>query len=56
METNLGPLVIMQWIARIDADDPFIELDRDALGFMLDDVPVRYCSLPQNGAFVGGPG
>lgn len=46
METDLGPLDIMQWIAGIDADDLFAELDRDALGFMLDDVPVRYCSLP----------
>ncbi len=34
-----------EWISGIGADDLFGELDRDALMFMLDDVPVRYCSL-----------
>jgi hypothetical protein len=45
LETDLGALDIMQWISGIDADDLFGELDRDALMFMLDEVPVRYCSL-----------
>jgi hypothetical protein len=45
LETDLGALDIMQWISGIDANDLFGELDRDALMFTLDDVPVRYCSL-----------
>lgn len=45
LETDLGALDIMQWVSGIDADALFGELDRDALMFMLDDVPVRYCSL-----------
>jgi hypothetical protein len=46
LETDLGALDIMQWISGVDTDDLFIELDRNALAFMLDDVRVRYCSLP----------
>jgi hypothetical protein len=45
LETDLGALDVMQWISGIDADDLYGELDRDALTFELDDVPVRYCSL-----------
>jgi hypothetical protein len=45
LETDLGPLDIMQWIAGIDADDLYAELDRDALAFSLGGVPVRYCGL-----------
>jgi hypothetical protein len=45
LETDLGPLDVMQWIAGIDADDLYAELDRDALVFSLGDVPVRYCGL-----------
>jgi hypothetical protein len=45
LETDLGPLDIMQWIAGIDSDDLYAELDRDALVFSLGDVPVRYCGL-----------
>jgi hypothetical protein len=45
LETDLGPLDIMQWIAGIDAEDLYAELDRDALVFSLGDVPVRYCGL-----------
>ena len=45
LETDLGPLDVMQWISGIDADDLYAELDRDALAFSLGDVPVRYCGL-----------
>ena len=45
LDTDLGALDVMQWIAGVDADDLYAELDRDALSFSLDDVPVRYCSL-----------
>ncbi len=45
LETDLGALDVMQWVAGVDADDLFVELDADALSFWLDDVPVRYCSL-----------
>jgi hypothetical protein len=45
LETDLGPLDVMQWIAGIDAEDLYAELDRDALVFSLGDVPVRYCGL-----------
>ena len=45
LETDLGPLDVMQWISGIDVDDLYAELDRDALTFWLDDVPVRYCGL-----------
>jgi hypothetical protein len=46
LETDLGALDIMQWVSGVDAEDLFAELDREALAFVLDDVPVRYCSLP----------
>jgi len=45
LETDLGALDIMQWISGIEATDLFAELDRDALTFTLDNVPIRYCSL-----------
>jgi hypothetical protein len=45
LETDLGALDVMQWISGVDADDLYAELDRDALAFQLDGVPVRYCSL-----------
>jgi hypothetical protein len=45
LETDLGPLDVMQWISGFDADDLYSELDRDALVFWLGDMPVRYCSL-----------
>ena len=45
LETDLGALDVMQWIAGIDVDDLYAELDRGALSFTLDDTPVRYCSL-----------
>jgi hypothetical protein len=45
LETDLGALDVMQWVSGIDADDLYAELERDALTFWLDDLPVRYCGL-----------
>lgn len=45
LDTDLGPLDVMQWIAGIDADNLYAELDASALSFTLDDLPLRYCSL-----------
>lgn len=45
LETDLGPLDVMQWIAGVDADDLYGELDRDAIAFTLDELPLRYCGL-----------
>jgi hypothetical protein len=45
LDTDLGALDVMQWIAGIDADDLYAALARGALTFWLDDVPVRYCGL-----------
>ena len=45
LDTDLGPLDVMQWIAGIDADNLYAELDACALTFTLDDLPLRYCSL-----------
>jgi hypothetical protein len=45
LDTDLGPLDVMQWVAGIDALDLYGELDRAALAFTLDDIPLRYCGL-----------
>ncbi len=45
LDTDLGPLDVMQWIAGIDAGDVYAELDRAALAFTLDDIPLRTCGL-----------
>ena len=45
LDTDLGALDIMQWISGVDANDLYRELDREALRFELDGIPVRYCSL-----------
>lgn len=45
LDTDLGPLDVMQWIAGIDVDNLYAELDGSALTFTLDDLPLRYCSL-----------
>jgi hypothetical protein len=45
LDTDLGALDVMQWVAGMEADDLFGELDRAALAFTLDDVPLRYCGL-----------
>ena len=45
LDTDLGPLDVMQWVCGVDADDLYVELDRAALAFTLDDIPLRYCGL-----------
>lgn len=45
LDTDLGPLDVMQWIAGVDVDDLYAELDREALAFTLDEIPLRYCGL-----------
>jgi len=45
LDTDLGPLDVMQWVAGVDADDLYGELSRGALAFTLDDIPLRYCGL-----------
>lgn len=45
LDTDLGPLDVMQWIAGIDVEDLYGELDARALTFTLDNVPLRYCGL-----------
>ena len=35
----------MQWIAGIDTYDVYAEVDRVALAFTLDDIPLRFCGL-----------
>ena len=45
LHTHLGRLDIMQWVSGIDADDPYAELNREALAGTVDDVPVRVCGL-----------
>lgn len=45
LDTDLGPLDVMQWVSGVDGDDLYVELDRAALAFTLGDVPLRYCGL-----------
>jgi hypothetical protein len=45
LETDLGGLDVMQWVAGLDADDPYAELDARALEGEPDGVRVRICSL-----------
>ena len=45
LDTDLGPLDVMQWIAGIEVDNLYAELDASALSFTLDDIPHRYCGL-----------
>lgn len=45
LDTDLGPLDVMQWIAGVEAEDLYAELAARALTFTLDDLPVRYCGL-----------
>jgi hypothetical protein len=39
LDTDLGPLDVMQWVAGVDTEDLHRELDGDALAFTLDDIP-----------------
>lgn len=45
LDTDLGALDVMQWIAGIDTEDLYAELEPDSLQLDLDDAPIRYCSL-----------
>jgi hypothetical protein len=45
LETDLGGLDVMQWIAGIDVDDPYSELAAHAIEGRPDDVPMRVCGL-----------
>lgn len=45
LDTELGPLDVMQWVSGVDPDDLHGELDRSALEFTLDGIPLRYCGL-----------
>lgn len=45
LETDLGGLDIMQWIAGLDADNPYAELADQAIEGQPDGVRVRICSL-----------
>lgn len=45
LDTDLGPLDVMQWIAGIEVDNLYAELARSALAFSLDELPLRCCGL-----------
>jgi hypothetical protein len=45
LETRLGDLDIMQWVAGIDADPAFGELASDTIEGELDGIPLRVCGL-----------
>ncbi|MGH2916978.1 MAG: hypothetical protein ACRDLS_00015 [Solirubrobacteraceae bacterium] len=45
VQTDLGPLDVMQWVAGIEADDLYGELEREALSFTLDGLALRTCGL-----------
>lgn len=43
--TDRGRLDLLQWVAGIDADDPYSELTAQAIEARPDGVPIRVCSL-----------
>jgi len=45
LDTDLGPLDVMQWISGIEADDLYAELAGSAIAFALDDLPLHLCGL-----------
>jgi hypothetical protein len=45
LDTDLGALDIMQWVAGLDADNPYAELAQQAIGGQPDGVHVRICGL-----------
>ena len=47
LDTTLGPLDIMQWVAGIDEDPAFPALERDAMTVNFREHPLRICSLGQ---------
>jgi hypothetical protein len=45
LDTTLGPLDVMQWVAGIDEDPAFRALQRDAITVNFREHPLRVCSL-----------
>lgn len=45
LSTDIGELDVMQWVAGIETDDLFAELDREAIEAIVDDVAIRVCGL-----------
>jgi hypothetical protein len=45
LETRLGDLDIMQWVAGIDTEPAYTALAADAISGELDGVPLRVCGL-----------
>ena len=45
LDTDLGPLDVMQWVAGIEVDNLYAELATSALAFTLDDLPLHYCGI-----------
>lgn len=45
LETRLGDLDLMQWVAGIDADPAYPELSAQAIEGELDGIPLRVCGL-----------
>lgn len=45
LQTDLGRLDVMQWIAGVDADDLYSTLAPEAIAGELDGVPVQVCGL-----------
>jgi len=45
LETNLGDLDVMQWVAGIDTDPVYVALAAGAIEGDLDGIPLRVCGL-----------
>jgi hypothetical protein len=45
LETRLGDLDIMQWVAGIESDPAYDDLDAEAIDGELDGIPLRVCGL-----------
>lgn len=45
LDTTLGSLDVMQWIAGIDAEDLYAELEASAVTGDLDGIPLKVCGL-----------
>jgi hypothetical protein len=45
LETRLGDLDIMQWVAGIDTEPAYAALSLNAIGGELDGIPLRVCGL-----------
>lgn len=45
LETTLGDLDLMQWVAGIEADQAYSELSAQAIEGELDGIPLRVCGL-----------